>query len=937
MKSRSTQTPWEEFHGPNLGYLYEQYERYLSDKNLVDESFRGLFDQWGSPHLTSAEAGSPGLSPNEWMKRVSKLLAVLGMAANIRKKGHLEADINPIERRKPVGIGDMKTYGVTEEDVRGVPAEFISPVLKETCTDGLSAISYLKELYMNKIGYEIEHIDDEERKWFERQIEQGYVDGAIRLIDKKRLLEQLAAAEGFERFIHKTYVGQKRFSVEGLETLVPAVEELVRLSAKGEIDHVAIAMAHRGRLNMLAHVLDKPYESIFSQFQHSAYPGNKPALSTTGDVKYHMGSVTEKNYDGKKITVTLGNNPSHLEIANSVVEGYARAAQEDRSKNGFPEQDFNKALCILVHGDAAFPGQGCVAETFNFSQTAAYHTGGTIHIIANNNIGFTAETSESRSTEYASDLAKGFDVPIIHVNADDPEACLAIMGLAFRYRQEFNRDIVIDLIGYRRLGHNEMDEPMATNPVMYKKVRNHPTITAVYQKQAEESGVLSAEEAANIEERVAANLQSAYDRISKEQEEIPFIEEMMKDDPANRLKEDTAVDRLTLSQLNAELLDWPEDFKAFKKVQKILERRREVFENKGKVDWGHAEALAFASILHDGMPIRITGEDTERGTFSHRNLVLSDERNGAKYCPLHEMESAKASFAIHNSVLSEEAVLGFEYGYSVFSKETLVFWEAQFGDFANGAQVLFDQFISSGEAKWGQKSGLVVLLPHGFEGQGPEHSSARLERFLQLCAESNMTVANLSTAAQYFHLLRRQAVMLQRDEARPLILMTPKSLLRNQAAACYIEEFTNGEFQPVIEQPGLGTIPEKVERIVFCTGRIAVELADHVNGQSPMEWLDIIRVEELYPFPQKDIMKLLNRYKNLKEVIWVQEEPKNMGAYRYMEPHLAKIIPFHLSVSYIGRPEMASPAEGDSLVHKKEQQRIINQVFSRKQAGSMVQ
>lgn len=933
MQSRSIQTPWKEFHGPNLGYLFEQYERYLAEESSVDESFRSLFSQWGSPHNSDVEAKDTGLSANEWMKRMSKLLAVMDMAANIRKKGHLEADINPIDQRKTIGIGDIRTYGVTEEDVREVPAEFISPALKDTCKDGLSALSRLKGLYMNKVGYEIDHLNDEERQWFERQIEQGYVDRAIRLLDKKRLMEQLTAAESFEQFLHKTYVGQKRFSVEGLETLVPSIEELVKLSAKEEIKQVAIAMAHRGRLNVLAHVMDKPYEAIFSQFQHSAYPGNKPALSTTGDVKYHMGAVAEKVYDGKKITVTMGNNPSHLEIANSVVEGYTRAAQDDRSKKGYPAQEFGKGLCILIHGDAAFPGQGCVAETLNFSQTAAYNTGGTIHIIANNNIGFTAETYESRSTEYASDLAKGFDVPIIHVNADDPEACLAIMGLAFMYRQEFNRDIVIDLMGYRRLGHNEMDEPMATNPVMYKKVRNHPTITALYRKQAVESQSLLAEDIAGIEKKVYAHLRSVYERISKEQEEIPSIEEMMNDVSTVSPKEDTAVDRITLSKLNTELLDWPKGFEAFKKVQKILERRREVFENKGKVDWGHAEALAFASILNDGVPIRITGEDTERGTFSHRNLVLSDEQIGAKYCPLHEMESAKASFAIHNSVLSEEAVLGFEYGYSVLSKETLVFWEAQFGDFANGAQVLFDQFISAGKAKWGERSGLVVLLPHGFEGQGPEHSSARLERFLQLCAENNMTVANLSTAAQYFHLLRRQAFMLQRDEARPLILMTPKSLLRNQAAACYIEEFTNGEFQPVIEQPGLGTVPEKVERIVFCTGRIAVELAGSASGQSQTDWLDIIRVEELYPFPKEDIKNLVNRYKNLKEVIWVQEEPKNMGAFRYMEPHLAEIIPSQLSISYIGRPEMASPAEGDPLVHKKEQQRIINQVFSKTRSG----
>ncbi|KAB2332278.1 2-oxoglutarate dehydrogenase E1 component [Cytobacillus depressus] len=927
--------PWSDFHGPNLGYLLEQYDLYLEDMSLVDESLRAMFAKWGAPELQDGnytEQSQQNVSPSYILNKMKALVNVLKLAENIRAMGHLKADIYPLEKQEATDMFSLSTYGLTENDVREIPVEMICPEMSGKLSDGLEAIQYLKQVYTGFVGVEIQHIDPEERKWLQSKIETGFLNKELVEAQKTALLTNLYEAEGFEQFLQKTYVGQKRFSVEGLETLVPAINEIVALGAEDGMQDVMISMAHRGRLNVLAHVLEKPYEAIFSQFQHSKWEPNEfdrnRTLSTTGDVKYHAGDVKKRRINDKDIKVTLAYNPSHLEVAGTVVEGYTRAAQEDRSEKGYPKQDVTKALAVLVHGDAAFPGQGVVAETLNYSSTAAYQTGGTIHIIANNRIGFTTESEDSRSTRYSSDMAKGFHIPIFHVNADAPEATLSLIRLAFEYRQTFNKDILIDLIGYRRLGHNEMDEPMATNPVTYQIVRKHPTITGIYKQQLLNEKSLTEEQIAAIETNTFGKFAKAYENIDKNQEEIKSLEDMLAFANKDVAKVDTTVDKASLTKINQEILEWPENFNVFGKLKRILERRLDVFKNKGKVDWAHAEALAFATILQDGSPIRLTGQDSERGTFSHRNLVLSDEKTGEKYCPMHTLSTSNASFAIHNSVLSEAAILGFEYGYNVISPETLVLWEAQFGDFANGAQIILDQFISPGKAKWGQTSGVVMLLPHGYEGQGPEHSSARLERFLQLAAENNWSVANLSSSAQYFHILRRQAAMLLSDEVKPLVLMAPKSLLRHASAASYLEEFTNGEFQPIIEQPGLGKEPEQVERIVFTSGRLAVELSDHLTDVEQFKWLDIIRIEEIYPFPEQEIKNLLKKYKNLKEIIWTQEEPKNMGAWTYIATRLQQLLPNDIQVSYNGRPEMASPSEGDPVVHKKEQQRIINNVFT---------
>ncbi|MBP3040391.1 2-oxoglutarate dehydrogenase E1 component [Bacillaceae bacterium Marseille-Q3522] len=933
MSESNTVSPWHEFHGPNLGYVLEQYDLYLEDPTKVDEGLRRMFTLWGEPGI--AETGKEdlpvqahALSPSLVLQKMKKFLNALQYAENIRHYGHLEANIYPMEKQEAVKMLSLSEYDLTDQDLKEIPAEFICPEKKGQLSDGLAAIKYLKQIYTGFIGFEIQHAEPEEKKWLQRKIESGYFNATFTKEQQKTLLKELYESEGFEQFIHKTYVGQKRFSVEGLESLVPVVEDIVNKSAENGMKDVIISMAHRGRLNILTHVLKKPYEAMFSEFQHSKWLAKDKEILTaagwTGDVKYHLGYVKVRDFNGKKVKVTLANNPSHLEVAGAVVEGYARAAQDVRTQKGYSKQDISKALPILIHGDAAFSGQGVVAETFNFSNTKAYSTGGTIHIIANNRIGFTTEGEEDRSTRYSSDLAKGFNVPIFHVNADAPEACLAVASLAFAYRQVFHKDVLIDLIGYRRLGHNEMDEPMATNPVMYHAVHSHPTITEVYKKQLLAKQSLSIEEINNVKDTTLAKIAEAFERIDKENDEVGTLGVVPEIVKKGIQKIDTSIDKATLVKINNEILSWPENFNVFSKLQKILKRRLDAFEPNGKIDWALAEVLAFATILKDGTPIRLTGEDSERGTFSHRNLVLSDEKTGEKYCPLHAISTSNASFDIYNSTLSEGAILGFEYGYNVFAPDTLVLWEAQFGDFANNAQVIYDQFISAGRAKWGQKSGLVILLPHGYEGQGPEHSSARLERYLQLAAENNWTVANLSSSAQYFHILRRQAAILGKDEVRPLVLMTPKSLLRNQTAAASVEEFTNGGFQPVIEQPGLGTEPEKVERIVFCTGRLAVELSEKVKDTDALKWLDIIRVEEIYPFPEEQIESLINKYKNLKEIIWTQEEPKNMGAWSFISTRLQAIAPEKITVSYNGRPEMSSPSEGDPRVHKKEQQRIID-------------
>lgn len=929
-------SPWKHFFGPNLGYIEELYERYKQDPNSVDPEMRDWFEQHGPPSTAHADQLKGQADPVFFKKIVDAAQLVW----NIRTYGHLAAKIDPMNRRKEdTRLLEPSTYNLTRDDLEAIPAELLWPIAPSNVRTGWDVYKRLREIYTRTLTFQFSHVTDvEERDWLNRMVELGEVTPDLSREEKVELLRRLAQVEGFEQFLHRTFIGQKRFSIEGLDVMVPMLDELIKSSIKHGVSNILLGMAHRGRLNVLAHVLGKAYGAIFSEFhsthqQHDGPSEGSMGLSSgwTGDVKYHMGA-DRKLHDGDEkaeIRVTLANNPSHLEFIDPIVEGYARAAQEDRTAPGYPVQDVNRAMPVLIHGDAAFPGEGVVAETLNMSKLRGYHTGGTVHIIANNQLGFTTESSDSRSTKYAGDLAKGFEIPIVHVNADDPEACLAAMRLAVEYRMKFNKDFVIDLIGYRRFGHNESDDPVPTQPQLYKIIENHPTVYNIYAEKLMSENIVDQDIVAQFKEEVQNTLREAYEELRAGKQEVYHMPgaDYFPEEPQDV---QTGVSLDVLKEINNHLLKWPESFSVNSKLERILKRREKAFDDGGRIDWAHAEALAFATILMDGTPIRLTGQDSERGTFAHRHLVLHDTETGDKFSPLHRLPHAKASFAIHNSPLTETAVMGFEYGYNVYSPETLVLWEAQFGDFVNVAQVIIDQFLSAGRAKWAQRSSLVLLLPHGYEGQGPEHSSARLERFLTLAAENNWVIANVTKAAQYFHLLRRHAKSINKLGARPLIIMTPKSLIRNPRVASSGEEFSDGIFRKTLEYPHPHPNESKVKRLIMCSGKIAVDLQQRIEETPDQDhdWLHILRIEQLYPFPKDEVISVLQRFKNVEEIVWVQEEPKNMGAWLYMYPKLMEMAPEQASVLYIGRPERSSTAEGMADAHNIEQERIIREALT---------
>ncbi|WNQ13348.1 2-oxoglutarate dehydrogenase E1 component [Paenibacillus aurantius] len=943
---------WARYQGPNLGYIQEMYERYATDPETVEAGFRELFDRWGEPPgaealtVPAAERAAaqavPAAKPDA--RSLKKLVDAGKLAWNIRVYGHLAARVDPLglNDKPDTRLLEADTFGLTREDLSALPASLVWEDAPESVKNGWEAIVRLKEIYTGSIAFEFGHVHEEdERIWLNRQAESGLAGKPLDTKEKLALLRRLVEVEQFEAFLHRTFVGQKRFSIEGTDMLVPMLDEIVREMAHDGAKDILMGMAHRGRLNVLAHVLGKPYGKIFSEFAHAPNKDLVPSEGSmginygwTGDVKYHLGAHRSvKTGETVETRVTLANNPSHLEYVNPVVEGFTRAAQDDRTQPGYPKPDFGSAGAVLMHGDAAFAGEGIVAETLNFNSLTGYQNGGTIHIIVNNRVGFTTDSRDSRSTFYASDLAKGFEIPIVHVSADDPEACIAAVRLACEFRQRFRKDFVIDLIGYRRYGHNETDDPETTQPAMYRKLRNHPIPSELYAERLKSKGLSSDDQFARIREEVLGKLQAAWDEVKQNEKAARKTEQVS----LRPMAEDTtAVPLEDLRAINRELLTWPEGFAVYPKLERILKRRSGALEEGGRVDWGHAETLAFAAILADGRPIRLSGQDSERGTFAHRNLVLHDPETGDRFCPLHRLPQAKAAFGVYNSPLSEASVLGFEYGYNVFSPETLVLWEAQYGDFANAAQVIIDQFLAAGRVKWSQKSSLVLLLPHGYEGQGPEHSSARLERFLQLAAEDNFTVANLTSAAQYFHLLRKQAAGLDSEEARPLVIMAPKSLIRNPRASSAPEEFSDGGFRPVVEQRGLGSVPEKVERLLLCSGKVAVDLETALEeSEEDKSWLHIARVEQLYPFPKGEIERIIARFPNLREVIWVQEEPQNMGAWNYMEPRIKARAPKDAVVRFIGRPKRSSPASGFQEIHNYEQQRILSVALNKSTLGAI--
>jgi 2-oxoglutarate decarboxylase len=842
-----------------------------------------------------------------------------------RTHGHLAARLDPLGR-EPEGDPslDPVPLGLTSELMSQIPARILRMyVAGATLAD---ALPHLRETYCGTIAYEIEHIaSHRQRLWLREAIESGKFRRPLTAEEQKALLKRLTEVDAFERFMHKAYLGQKQFSVEGLDMTVPMLDEIIQLSATRGAREVVVGMAHRGRLNVLAHNLGRTYDSIFAEFEGSSTlePITTLPQGGTGDVKYHHGAQGSYQLPGgESIIVRLESNPSHLEFVAPVAAGATRAAQTTR-QGPHAHQDTNAAIPVILHGDAAFPGQGVVAETLNLQALDGYTVGGTIHLIQNNQVGFTTDPDDARSTTYASDLAKGFDVPIIHVNADDVAACVSAVRLAFAFRQEFGHDVLIDLIGYRRFGHNEADEPAYTQPEMYQVIKKHPPVRELFARQLVDQGVVSEQESTEMTDEVWAVLSDAHaelkERIAGAKDvEHATGEYQLDRTPSPEVK--TAVSEDRLNVLNEELLAVPDGFTVHPKLVRQLEQRREVFENGDGMVWAHAESLAFASLLTEGIPIRLTGQDTERGTFSQRHLVLHDPKTGQEHCAMQHLPGALAPMELHNSPLSEMACVGFEYGYSQEGPETLVLWEAQFGDFVNGAQVIIDQFITSGLAKWGQTSRLTLLLPHAYEGSGPEHSSARLERFLQLAAEGNIRVANPTTPAQYFHLLRRQARIAKQ---RPLVIMTPKSLLRLTQAASRVEDLVAGRFQPVLADPHAD--PAEVTRLALCTGKIYYDLlASKARQDDPAAGVAIGRVELLYPFPQAEILEAVSRYPNLREVVWVQEEPRNMGARAYMSPRLLQVLPEHLQFGYIGRPERAASGEGYPIAHATEQQRIIS-------------
>jgi 2-oxoglutarate dehydrogenase E1 component len=862
------------------------------------------------------------VSDTELLRAVASARALVDA---IRSHGHLAARLDPLGS-EPLGDPALDEFELAVPLPPEIQARIPADVL-DVHIDGdtlADVLPRLREVYCGTIAYEIEHISDHaERAWLRFAIESGRFRKPLPPEERRRLLERLSQVEAFEVYLRRAFLGQKQFSIEGLDSLVPMLDEALELGAAEGAHEAVIGVAHRGRLNVLAHTVGRDYVSILREFEgeRTADALISDPEGGTGDVKYHLAASESRHTRAGEIQVTLAPNPSHLEAVDPVVVGRARAVQTDRSRwAGL--HDPTVALPILIHGDAAFPGQGVVAETFNLHSLDGYSTGGTLHLIVNNQIGFTTDPAEGRSTRYSSDLAKGFDVPIVHVNADDPEAALSAVRLALAYREEFGHDVVLDLVGYRRFGHNEQDEAAYTQPLMAEQIERQSPVRESYAAQLVDEGVLTEGDAAELLERTLRALRDAHDKLkttfaAPEQS----IERRPVTDTGAAVV--TAVPAERLAQLNEQLLRVPEGFAVNLKLQKQLERRREAIAQ-GGIDWGQAEALAFASLLGEGIPIRLSGQDTERGTFSHRHAVLHDPVTGETFTPLQNLASATASFEIYNSPLSEYAPVAFEYGYSVAAPDALVLWEAQFGDFINGAQIVVDQFIVSGRSKWGQTSRLTLLLPHGYEGNGPEHSSARLERFLQLAAQDNIRIANCTTAAQYFHLLRRQALD---AKARPLVVMTPKGLLRVRPATSSLDDLTNGSFQPVIADPAAH--PRDVERLILCSGKIYYDILGH-ESRGLAQNVAIARIELLYPFPLEQVVELVSSYPSLREIVWAQEEPQNMGAWRSIRHRLdeaAAHAPQVARVEFVGRSWRASPSEGYPTLHHREQDRIVREAL----------
>ncbi len=929
--------------GAESGRFLATLEEFLAGS---DDFYESIADSLGVPRsVVAASAPAPvaasapvpaPVEPAASAAGVAEIAGGVDLVRSFRHFGHRAADLDPLGSTPPGDEAlDPATWGLTADSLARIPRNALGVDLPGDTL--LEILPELRRTYCGTTAYEVEHINShEERIWLRQTIETGKHRVHLSAAERARLLESLTAVEAFERFLGRTYLGQKRFSVEGLDVLVPMLDRVIELVGQAGARTVEIGMPHRGRLSVLVGVVGISEATILDEFERGrpTAQADPPGEGETSDVKYHRGAHGVHPISGGSVAATVSSNPSHLEAIDPVVEGRARAEQTDRSgPTASPEPRL--AVPVLIHGDAAFAAQGVVAETFNLARLSGYTTGGTIHLITDNQLGFTVEPRDGRSTDYASDLAKGFDVPIVHVNADDPEACLSAVQLAVAYRERFHGDVVIHVLGYRRHGHSEEDEPAYTQPLLYERIAKHPTAREIYLRRLVAEGAIEVAAGEAIVHAAEARLAKVRESVAKEV--ATGTSSGPGEDrgaavllgPSRRGKRTSAEARLTavpaarLRAINDELLHVPAGFTVHPKLVPQFERRRDALGHEGRVVWAHAEALALASLLLEGVPIRMTGQDAERGTFSQRHLVLHDATDGRRFTPIQNLSGARAPFELHDSPLSELACLGFEYGYAVQAPEALVLWEAQYGDFANGGEVVIDQFIIAGLAKWGETSRLTLLLPHGYEGQGPEHSSARLERYLALGAEDNVRVANCTTPAQYFHLLRDQAL---RPTVRPLVLMTPKSLLRLPAATSSPRELSAGRFEAVIDDPERADSRSGVRRLVLCNGRFYYDLLlSPLRAQASD--VAIARVELLYPFPCDQLGALMARYPALETVVWAQEEPRNMGARKFVLPEIRDLVPPQVSLLDVSRPERSSPAEGYAAAHRAQQRALVGQTF----------
>tara|TARA_B100000700_G_scaffold330154_1_gene454961 strand:+ start:430 stop:3324 length:2895 start_codon:yes stop_codon:yes gene_type:complete len=946
----------------NSAFIEQMYIKYVNNDPKLPESWKKYFIEIGDDiNSIVKEVNGPSWNPkkntidgskineNEFeiiknnnlninqkdiIESNSNSIKAVSLIRAYRQRGHLLSKVDPLEMRESEYLDELhpENYGFKKEDY--TKSIYLDGVLNKDNSNIKEILSILRNIYCGNIGYEYMHISNPtERKWFRDRVEKD--ENALKFTQngKNAILNKLIQAEGFEKFLHTKYVGSKRFGLDGGESLIPALEQIIKIGGQSKIKEVKIGMSHRGRLNVLANVLQKSYKRIFNEFAGEI---NNSEEDSAGDVKYHLGASSNREFDGNPVHVSLTANPSHLEAVNPVVLGQTRAKQYFHK-----DSERNKVIPILIHGDAAFAGQGVVAECFAMSGLPGHNTGGTIHIIINNQIGFTTSPRFARSSPHPSDIAKMVEAPIIHVNGDDPEAVVYGSRIATEFRLQFNRDVVLDLVCYRRFGHNEGDEPSFTQPLMYKKIRSHPSTTKIYGSKLVEEKLLSEE---GLDHQIKTFKNLLDDQFKNAKDYKPKIEwyegawSSYKPRKGQDKKGITGSDINKLRGISDKINIIPGNINVHKTISKIFENRKKTIDKGTNIDWSTAESLAFASLLDEGFPIRFVGQDSGRGTFSQRHSVLRNQIDNSRYIPLNSISEKQKKFEIVDSFLSELAVLGFEYGYSLVEPNTLTIWEAQFGDFANGAQVIIDQFISSGERKWQRASGLVMLLPHGYEGQGPEHSSARLERFLQLCAKDNLQVMNCTTPANYFHALRRQ---IHRDFRKPLILMTPKSLLRNKYCVSNIDDFNkNTSFHRIlwdhaVTEDSTNFIklknPSEIKKVILCSGKVYFDLLD-AREKIKKDDIILFRIEQLYPFPAKSLVKELKPYAKNANFYWCQEEPKNMGAWfsvrDYIQWTLDTIKARNNKISYIGRSPDASPATGYAKRHQIEQQEIINEVFS---------